>query len=299
MLPFFVLRNSSIWRIALLVWALFAALLLFPVTADEKSGMPDLSQIEQTCLPTSTANLIIWFGRHGYPKLILDGADENGREMHTVHRIMTDTAARFDLGTRMDVVTAGIEKYVRDAGYGCDVEYRGLDGKGPAFSQEWLQENDRPNKGFILFLAYCHWDERTRIFTPALAAGHAVTLVNAESDMLLIHDPAHDEDETGRKIVTPTPVSEAMWEDPGGSQSAAGLLLLSGSLLEAPPNSQVLLIGAVCVTIHRDDDPKNSTSNSVASGGGRLKGEDSAPLAPVTSPTTSWWSTLLRMFSSK
>jgi hypothetical protein len=35
--------------------------------------MPDLSQIEQTCLPTSTANLIIWFGNHGYPKLIASG----------------------------------------------------------------------------------------------------------------------------------------------------------------------------------------------------------------------------------
>ena len=34
----------------------------FPLLPSKKDGMPDLSQEEQTCLPTSTANLIVWFG---------------------------------------------------------------------------------------------------------------------------------------------------------------------------------------------------------------------------------------------
>src|ERR1700683_2197804 len=46
---------------------------LLPASADEKEGMPDLGQQDQTCLPTSTANLIVWFGTHGYPKLIVNG----------------------------------------------------------------------------------------------------------------------------------------------------------------------------------------------------------------------------------
>jgi hypothetical protein len=50
-------RTLALW------WALGAACL--PLRADEKIGMPDLAQVEQTCLPTSTANLIIWSGRHG------------------------------------------------------------------------------------------------------------------------------------------------------------------------------------------------------------------------------------------
>jgi hypothetical protein len=249
------LLKSRVTKASPILACLLAALLgSFPARANEKPGMPDLSQIEQTCLPTSTANLIIWFGRHGYPKLILDGANEDERDLHTVHRIMTDTDARFDWGTRMDAVTVGIEKYIREAGYECDVEYRGLDGKGAAFSQDWLQENDEPNKGFILLLAYCHQDA-AGTFTPAWNAGHAVTLVNAEPDMLLIHDPAHDEDETGRKIITPHLVTEGTWSDSTGSGSAAGLLVLSGSLLEAPPNSEVLLVGAVCVTMHDKKHP--------------------------------------------
>ena len=50
-----------------------AGFILLPANADEKEGMPDLCQVDQTCLPTATANLLVWFGLHGYPKLIADG----------------------------------------------------------------------------------------------------------------------------------------------------------------------------------------------------------------------------------
>jgi hypothetical protein len=229
--------------------ALLAVLSATPAVAAEKIGMPDLAQVEQTCLPTSTANLIIWFGHHGYPKLLAPGASEDERDLHVVHRLMVDTDARFDWGTRLDAVTLGIKKYIREAGYDCDVEYRGLDGQGAAFSQDWLQENDSHNKGFILLLAYCHIDPQSGTYTPAWKAGHAVTLVNAEPDLLLIHDPAHLDDETGRKILTPHLLSSGTWVDPRGRVPASGLLLLTGSLLEAPPDSMVLLVGAVCVTM--------------------------------------------------
>src|ERR1700733_6893787 len=112
-----------------------AGMLVLPLAAEEKEGMPDLSQEEQTCLPTSTANLIIWFGKHGYPKLIRPGATDDERYLHTLHAIMADTNARYDLGTRTDAVTGGIEKYIRDAGYSCDVEYRGLDWSQAKFPQ--------------------------------------------------------------------------------------------------------------------------------------------------------------------
>lgn len=263
-----------------LAWlGIFLILGLGLLRADEKLGMPDLPQVEQTCLPTSTANLIIWFGRHGYPKLISPGATEDERELHTVHRIMNETHARFDFGTRMDAVTDGIEKYIRGAGYDCEVEYRGLDGNGPAFTQDWLEENDNSNKGFILLLAYGHLDLPNGTFTPTWNAGHAVTLVNAEPGLLLIHDPAHNEDEPGRKILTPRSLSEVTWIDPAGAHSASGLLLLSGSLLEAPPGSQVLLIGAVGITMHPPGEPRKSPSAIAAA-------------SPVKKPDAVWWSWL-------
>jgi hypothetical protein len=269
--------------------------------ADEKVGMPDLSQVDQTCLPTSTANLILWFGKHGYPKLIMPGVTQDERESRTVHQIMADTDARFDWGTRMAKVTVGIEKYIRDAGYQCDVEYRGLEGKGAPFQQDWLKENDEPNKGFILLLIYCHVNPMSRTFTPAWGAGHAVTLVNPDPDAMLIHDPAHEDDETGRKIVTPMVISDGTLVTYEGSESVAGLMLLSGSLLEAPPDATVMVSGAVCVTMHADNDssvagtatPSGSPTATLAGIGGT-----SAPAAPA-SQSSPWWMSIFNFLFTK
>jgi hypothetical protein len=286
----------------------FALLLLLGIgclasRADEKLGMPDLAQVEETCLPTSTANLILWFGHHGYPKLIMSGDTEDERDLHTVHQIMTDTDARFDWGTEMSMITVGIKKYIQDAGYDCDVEYRGMANQGPAFSQDWLKENDAPNKGFILLLAYCHADFENHVFTRAINAGHAVTLVNAEPDTLLIHDPAHEEDETGRKIITPYPISQGTWHDQAGDQSVAGLMLLTGSLLEGPEDGQVMLSGAVCITMHPVGQVQASTSSGTPHGtvAGNVAGAPApTPGAPAGKAAhATWWSWLFSAIFDK
>jgi len=309
----------------LLAWRLMLGLFLcvwivFPALALEKGGMPDLGQEEQTCLPTSTANLIVWFGTHGYPKLIVSGDSKDNGYTHTVHALMTATNATYQLGTRTEAITYGIEKYIRDAGYSCDVEYRGLDwsmakfpeivrdpdgekykkvfkAPGP-FTQDWLQENDNPNKGFILLLAYCSFDRSTNTFKDAMNAGHAVTLVNAEPNMILIHDPAHYNDETGRKILTPEALTGGTFELPGYSAPVSGLLLLSGSLLEAPPDAGVMLTGAVCITMHPTSEG-TKVLGSVSGGPNARVGESGSsapssaappatPPAPATPPSTSW-----------
>jgi hypothetical protein len=259
-----------------------ALMTAFPALAAEKAGMPDLAQIDQTCLPTSTANLMIWFGKHGYPKLILSGEDKDAQYLHTVHRIMTATDARFDLGTPMDMITSGIEKYTKDCGYECTVEYRGLEGKGTKFDRDWLKENDDPNKGFLLVLAYIHYDPQTNSYRAAIGATHAVTLVNAEPDLLLVHDPAHEETETGRKIITAKMLTDGAFLEPGGSQPVAGLMLLSGSLLDGPPDSQVMLFGAICITMHPLDAPKPPSSKAP---NGVVAGDTGSVPAPA--PTTS------------
>jgi hypothetical protein len=291
---------------ALTAPAVLAILGIFagPLRADEKVGMPDLSQVDQTCLPTSTANLILWFGKHGYPKLIMPGTTEDERESRTVHQIMADTDARFDWGTRMDDVTVGIQKYIHDAGYQCDVEYRGLEGKGAPFQQDWLKQSDEPNKGFILLLLYCHMNPMTRTFTPAWNAGHAVTLVNPDPDAMLIHDPAHQDDETGRKIVTPYVIPDGTLTTYGSSESVAGLMLLSGSLLEAPGDATVMLSGAVCVTMHPASEggligtttPAGSPTATLAGTGGTT-----APTMPASSGQqgSSWWMSIFNFLFTK
>jgi hypothetical protein len=300
---------------------LLAGVIAFPALAVEKPGMPDLSQEEQTCLPTSTTNLIVWFGLHGYPKLIVKGDSATNGYIHTVHALMTAVSATYQMGTRTDAITYGIEKYVRDAGYSCDVEYRGLDWslakfpeivKDPdddkykpyqttpvAFSQDWLQGNDDPNKGFILLLAYVSLDRGTNTFRDALNAGHAVTLVNAEPNMILIHDPAHYDDEPGRKILTPEVLTGGSFALPGYNAPVSGLMLLSGTLMDTPPDAGILLTGAVCVTMHPDKQDPSLVSGTPGPSNATIGGNSTpittastqknpAPATPTASPSASW-----------
>jgi hypothetical protein len=295
-------------------------LISFPALAREKGGMPDLGQEEQTCVPTSTANLIVWFGLHGYPKLIVPGDSDDDGYIHTVHALMTATNATYQLGTRTAAITYGIGKYIRDAGYSCDVEYRGLDwsqAKYPeivkdedgdkyraemktpvAFTQDWLQENDDPNKGFILLLAFIKFDRNSNTFSDAINVGHAVTLVNAEPDMLLIHDPAHYNDGPGRKVLTPELLTGGTFQLPGYNAPVSGLLLLTGSELERPRQSGVMLTGAVCITMHPNDGKQGSAliagsagATTPTVGGGDVPAPAAAPATPAkptASPNTGW-----------
>lgn len=270
----------------------FAMAAIFPVSAQDKEDMPDLGQIEQTCMPTSTANLIIWFGKHGYPKLILGEKteSEDDRDLHTVHRIMADTDARFDLGTQMEKVTGGIKKYIQDAGYDCDVEYRGL-GAATPFTADWFKENDDTNKGFILVLVYSRYDSTSGTFTNAWHSGHAVTLVTAEPDMLLVHDPAHLDDQSGRKILTPHVLTGGIWRGMGGSAPVSGLMTLSGSLLDAPPSSEVLLMGAVCVTMHPAGHPGSASPAPAHGPADTIAGTGSSQAPSKASPASESWIT--------
>jgi hypothetical protein len=247
--------------------------------------------------------------------LIVSGDSKDDGYIHTVHALMTDTHARYDLGARMDAVTHGIEKYIHDAGYGCDVEYRGLDWgqaevprivkdeeggkdkkemKPPTpFTRDWLRGNNDPNKGFILLLAYCNFDRATNTFTDAIHAGHAVTLVNAQPDMILIHDPAHYNDEPGRKILTPETLTGGIFQLPGYTAPVSGLLLLSGSLLGRPRDAGVMLTGAVCITMHPAKNEGSAVSPIPTS---------SAPApraAPASTPTTSWTTWLFDLLFKK
>jgi hypothetical protein len=324
------LKKSKVWKLLsslmlipkplacrFLLGLCLAGLVVLPASAGEKMGMPDLSQEEQTCLPTSTANLIVWFGTHGYPKLIAPGDSADDGYIHTVHALMTATNATYQLGTRPDAITYGISKYIHDAGYSCDVEYRGLDWsqakypqivqdpdgekykqsfKTPSpFTQDWLNENDDPQKGFILLLAYISFNQQTNTFTDAINAGHAVTLVNAEPDMILIHDPAHYDDEPGRKILTPELLTGGVFQLPGYNAPVAGLLLLSGTLMDTPPDAGIMLTGAVCVTMHPATNASSvaspmptTTPNAMVGASGSKTPAPAAPAAPASSSGTSW-----------
>jgi len=264
---------------------------LLSASAAEKPGMPCLTQEEGTCLPTSTANLMVWFGLHGYPKLIVKGDSAANGYIHTVHAMITAVHATYQFGTDTMAITYGIQKYIRDAGYSADVEYRGIDWSQikskdiikdadldaykkayrtpAAFSQDWLQQNNDSNKGFILLVIYAKYNPETGVFSNPVA-GHAVTLVNAEPDTLVIHDPANDASYPGRKILTPRQLVGGSFEAPGFHASTEGLMILDAPIDEMwhPVNGVILLTGAVCVTMHPDSNETSIVKGTVGSPNG-------------------------------
>jgi hypothetical protein len=115
-----------------------------------------------------------------------------------------------------------------------------------------------------------------------------VTLVNAEPDTLLIHDPAHWDDEPGRKIVTPELLTGGIFQLPGYNAPVDGLMLLSGSLLESPPGSVVMLTGAVCVTMHPDNQGGAVIASAAGAPNATIGGNNdvATPTKPSTAPAS-------------
>ncbi len=80
-------------------------------------------------------------------------------------------------------------------------------------------------------------------------------------------------------------------------------MLLSGSLLEAPPHAEVMVTGAVCITMHPGQ-PLNKPGTTPVNGpDSHIAGND-APAAPVTPPAqtndrSSWIDWIFNLFFAK
>jgi hypothetical protein len=118
---------------------------------------------------------------------------------------------------------------------------------------------------------------------------------------MLIHDPAHEDDETGRKIITPYVIPDGTLMSDGGSESVAGLMLLSGSLLEAPDDSIVMLSGAVCVTMHPADEGVLAGTHASATSSTATLAGTGGTLSPASSgrPGSSWWMSIFNYLFTK
>jgi hypothetical protein len=86
----------------------------------------------------------------------------------------------------------------------------------------------------------------------------------------------------GRKVVTPDVLTAGVLHLPGYNAPVSGLMLLTGTDLETPPEATVLLTGAVCVTMHPDS-PAIAHVSSSAGGANAVGG---TPTGTATTTTT-------------
>ena len=92
------------------------------------------------------------------------------------------------------------------------------------------------------------------------------------------------------------------FDDDGSPVPVAGLLMLSGSLLEAPPDSQVMLTGAVCITLRQagsaSPGPK-AGPNALLAGPGGSTPVGAGPANSASTANSGWWSWIIRIVLGK
>jgi hypothetical protein len=78
-------------------------------------------------------------------------------------------------------------------------------------------------------------------------------------------------------------------------------MLLSGSLLEAPPNAEVMVTGAVCITMHPVPTLHRPGTTPVTGPDSHVAGNDapSSPSSPASSDRSSWIDWLFELLFSK
>jgi len=90
---------------------------------------------------------------------------------------------------------------------------------------------------------------------------------------------------------------------PGYSAPVGGLMLLSGTLMDTPPDAGILLTGAVCITMHPISEGTKIIGGSVGASNSTIAGgttsttsgpastpasTPSTPSTPASSPNSSW-----------
>ncbi len=221
----------------------------------DKLAMPDLEQTKNNCVPTSAANLMLWFGENGFPQLMTvrakDGKAENTESVDegVIRALVQRTKSDDKTGTPSDQMCSGLAKYVHDAGYGCTITYRGLL-TSKRFDLKWLDENRNHNTGFLLLFAYVKYDDGAKGYKTSADFGHAVTLVAATENGLLVNDPQHVSGQDGKRFLEVTVDDDSVWrEETGKIVAKHPLFVFNGEKLEAPPGSRAILTGAIRIVL--------------------------------------------------
>jgi hypothetical protein len=77
-------------------------------------------------------------------------------------------------------------------------------------------------------------------------------------------------------------------------------MMLTGSLLEAPPDSEVMLTGAVCITLHKDGPPSaapTTVPNALLAGAAPASTLPAA--AKPVSASSGWWGWIVSLVLGK
>jgi hypothetical protein len=212
-------------------------------------NMPNFKQSANMCGPTSAANLLFWFGKNGFTKLIPHSTDETDASHRLISKLIAECKSDQSIGTDNEDLISGIASYIRKCGYKPLVAYDGIDQDRPP-QLEWISTRLRTSKGVLLG---CNLYKRSSTSNTLLTDGscaHSITLVEMEKDHLVIHDPERDsKEDTGRREIKLRKISLGVLKGRDFQIPANGFYEMTGISLSNEKDSVVILEDAIAVGV--------------------------------------------------
>lgn len=189
---------------------------------DKAKGTPDYSQMDNAygglagngsfyCGPCSVSNGIMWLDDNGYPNLVENTSDRK-KDQHDMIIVMGSkkymNTENVGMAPSRDVVR-GVEDYIEDKGYKCNIEFQGIYYPPPdkyidsnRVVIDWIKEKVLGNTAVYLHVSWVRYDQSTDTYTAR--GGHWNTVTgygktsNGTTDAryLLNHDPSKPSDKT-------------------------------------------------------------------------------------------------------
>jgi hypothetical protein len=221
-------------------------------TGVSKSDMPDLMASANACLPTATANLLYWFGKHGFPAILPRREFDDEEQQATLKNIIMGVAGgNFENGTSAIPFAEKLQSFIESKGYHAQCSVVNFTHMSADMSWSLLRTNSRPDVGYLLMIIGGQYLYNGDQFQLDPRMGHAITLVDIGQKTLIIDDPAHAAFDSGRQTLQSLALTRANSynSDTGQILPCDGCYLLTGQCLTG---HDLLMFGAIQVVISKD-----------------------------------------------
>ena len=202
---------------------------------DPKAGFPDGGKM--FCAPVAVSNGLMWLAVNGYPKLLAPGQDQVGLVLALAGPQFLDQ----DLGegTGAGELLRGVARWVKQSGYPARrLEFQGWRKHGPSYSTgvavpqlQWIKRALLGPSAVWLNVGWYRRDANADTYQRV--AGHWVSLVGYDGEVLIVHDPSPRSEKGGvhnRITVEAIGSGRLVGKKAGLPREATGYLKITGGL---------------------------------------------------------------------
>ncbi|MFH1931717.1 MAG: C39 family peptidase [Pseudomonadota bacterium] len=211
------------------------------------------------CGPVAVSNALIWLNRNGFPNLAGNSYPVAKSQFDLILEISSSKHMKTDnkKGTQPKNIVAGLEKFIKDKGYGVKIKTMGWRSKAKRIGEKpdikWMLNSVKSNSNLILNIGWYVFGQNENIYQRT--GGHYVTVVGFDTDgtypIFYVYDPAKRDGlnkETRRCSLKNLRSDTVLRLQSGSMISASGFYELHG--LKIKKNNDLAIIdGAISFTV--------------------------------------------------